>query len=86
VLKYIIWLIAEKRPLMFIALPGFFMVILGLLIGIYTLQYYNITHVFLVHYAIFVSMLLILGAFAMFMGIVLGVLPNIIKKSKQEVE
>jgi hypothetical protein len=70
----------------FIALPGFFMVVLGLLIGIYTLQYYNITHVFLIHYAIFVSMLLILGALAMFMGLVLGVLPNIIRRSRQELE
>ena len=86
VLNYVIWLIAEKRPLLFITLPGFILIILGLLFGIYTLQYYNQTHVFLISYAMLVSILIILGALAMFMGLVLGVLPNIIRRSKQELD
>lgn len=83
VLKYVIWMVAEKRPLLFITFPGFIMVIIGILLGIYTLQYYNVTHVFLISYAIIVSILLIIGALSMFMGLVLGVLPNIIRRSKQ---
>jgi glycosyltransferase involved in cell wall biosynthesis len=80
VLGYVIWLVAEKRPLLFIGVPGFVMVLIGLFLGIKTLQYYNITHIFLVHYAILVSIFLIIGALGMFMGLVLYVLPNILKK------
>ena len=86
VLSYVIWMVAEKRPLLFIGVPGFFMVIIGLLLGIYTLQYYNITHVFLIPYAILVSIFIIVGAIGMFMGLVLGVLPNIIRRSRQELD
>ena len=86
VLGYVIWLIAEKRPLLFIGVPGFVLVILGLIFGIHTLQYYNQTHVFLIPYAILVSILLIIGALGVFMGLVLGVLPNIIKRSRQDLE
>ncbi len=82
VLSYIIWLVAERRPLLFIGLPGFIMVLLGILIGIQTLQYYNQTHVFLVSYAITVSIFLIIGVLAMFMGLMLNVLPNILKQVK----
>jgi len=83
VLSYVIWLVAERRPLLFISVPGFIMVILGLFFGIQTLQYYNQTHVFLLSYAILVSIFLIIGALAMFMGLMLNVLPNIIKRAKE---
>lgn len=84
VLSYVIWLVAEKRPLLFIGLPGFFSVLLGLIIGIYTLQLYNQTHVFIIPYAIVVSIFIMLGALAMFMGLVLNVLPSIIKRSRTQ--
>jgi glycosyltransferase involved in cell wall biosynthesis len=84
VLSYIIWLVAEKHPLLFIGLPGFVMVILGLFFGIQTLQYYNQTHVFPISYAIIVCIFLIIGVIAMFIGLVLNVLPGIINRSKEE--
>ncbi|MCJ7570981.1 MAG: hypothetical protein MUO82_03775, partial [Candidatus Thermoplasmatota archaeon] len=84
VLSYVIWLVAEQHPLMFIGLPGFVMVILGLFSGIKTLQYYNQTHVFLTSNAIIISIFLIIGVIAMFIGLVLNVLPGIIKRSKEE--
>jgi len=84
VLRYVIWLVAERRPLLFIGVPGFVLVILGFLFGIYTLQYYNQTHVFLVTYAILVSVFLIIGALGMFMGLMLNVLPNILKRVRLE--
>ena len=86
VLRYVIWMVAEKRPLMFITTPGFIMVIIGLLLGIYTLQYYNATNIFLIHYAILISIFLIIGAIGVFMGLILGVMPNIIKRSRQELD
>ena len=80
VLKYIIWLVAERRPLLFISIPGFVLVITGLLMGIYTLQHYNQTGVFLILQAILISIFLILGALAVFIGLVLNVLPRIIER------
>lgn len=85
VLSYVIWLVAEKRPLLFIGVPGFFFVLLGLILGIYTLQLYNQTHVFIIPYAIVVSIFVMLGALAMFMGLMLNVLPSIIKRSRSEI-
>lgn len=84
VLSYVIWLVAEKRPLLFIGAPGFLSVLIGLIFGIYTLQFYNQTHVFVIPYAIVVSIFIMLGALAMFMGLVLNVLPSIIKRSRSE--
>jgi glycosyltransferase involved in cell wall biosynthesis len=84
VLSYVIWLVAERRPLLFIGVPGFVMVILGLFFGIQTLQHYNQTHVFLLSYAILVSIFLIIGVLAMFIGLMLNVLPRIIKQNQEK--
>jgi glycosyltransferase involved in cell wall biosynthesis len=83
VLSYIIWLIAERRPLLFIGIPSFIMVFLGLIFGVQILQYYNQTQVFLVPHAILTSIFLIIGTLGMFMGLMLNVLPGIIKKSRE---
>jgi len=84
VLRYVIWLVAERRPLLFIGVPGFVLIILGLFFGILTLQNYNQTHVFLIPYAILVSIFLIIGALGMFIGLMLNVLPNILKRVRLE--
>jgi glycosyltransferase involved in cell wall biosynthesis len=84
VLSYVIWLIAERRPLLFIGVPGFIFVLLGLFFGVRTLQYYNETHEFLVSYAVLISILLIIGVIAMFMGLMLNVLPRMIKRARDE--
>jgi len=84
VLRYVIWLVAQKRPLLFIGVPGFIFVLIGLSLGIYTLQYYNINHVFLVPYAILIAIFIIIGAIALFMSLILNVMPKIIKQSQKE--
>ena len=86
VLSYVISLVVEKRPLLFIGLPGFILTIMGLVLGIYTLQYYNVNHVFLVPYAILVSILVIVGALAMFVGLMLNMMPSMLRRVKQEIE
>jgi len=83
VLSHIIWLIAERHPLLFISFPGFISVILGLFLGILTLQHYNQTHVFLLPNAIIIICLLIIGVLAMFMGLILNVLPRVIKYNQE---
>ena len=83
VLSYALWLVAEQHPLLFISLPGFIMVMIGLLFGIQTIQYYNTHRVFLDPYALLISILLIIGTLAMFIGLILHTLPNILKKIKE---
>jgi len=84
VLRHVIRLVAEKRPLLFISVPGFVLVVIGIFFGIHVLQYYNQTHVFLISYAILISIFLIIGAFAMFMGLMLNVLPHILKRANKD--
>ena len=81
VLRYVIWLIAERRPLLFICVPGFILILFGIFLGIITLQNYNQTGVFLIPYALICSIFLIIGALAMFIGLMLNVLPHIIRQT-----
>ena len=74
------------RPLLFIGVPSFVLMLIGFFLGIYTLQHYNQTQVFLIPYAILTSILLIIGVLGMFMGLMLNVLPNIVEKSRQDTE
>jgi len=80
VLAYIIWVIAERRPLLFISVPGFISMVIGLVLEIYTFQYFNQNQMVFIPYTIIVSILIIVGAFAVFIGLLLNVLPKIIKK------
>jgi glycosyltransferase involved in cell wall biosynthesis len=80
VLNYVVWLVAEKRPLLFISVPAFVLVVAGLFLGIHTLQVYNQIHVFLIPNAILVCILLIVGVIGMFLGLMFNVLPNILKR------
>jgi glycosyltransferase involved in cell wall biosynthesis len=80
VLGYVIWVIAEKRPLLFISAPGFALVAIGILLGIYALQVSIQNSVFLTAYAFMANILLVIGAFAILIGLVLHVIPRFIKK------
>jgi glycosyltransferase involved in cell wall biosynthesis len=80
VLGYILWVVAERRPLLFISVPGFISVVIGLILGIYTLQYYNQNNVFLIPYSLIASSLLIIGAVAVLIGLLLHVFPKILRR------
>jgi glycosyltransferase involved in cell wall biosynthesis len=84
VLGYVISLVAEKRPLLFIGVPGFALVLFSVYLAIKTLQYYNTTGVFLISYALLTSMFLLLGALAMFIGLLLNTIPRIIQRTLHE--
>ena len=81
VMGYVIWVVAERRPLLFIGVPGLISVIIGLVLGIFTVQYYNQNQIFLIPFAIVGSILLIVGALAILVGLLLNVLPHIIKRT-----
>ncbi|HJH27625.1 MAG TPA: glycosyltransferase family 2 protein [Methanophagales archaeon] len=69
VLNSVIGLIAEKRPLLYIGLPGFVTFVIGVFFGILLLQQYNQTRYFSLAYAMLIAIFMILGAIGLFMGI-----------------
>lgn len=86
VLGYVLWMVAEKRPLLFIGVPGFVMVIFSLFWAILTLQYYNTTGVFLISYALITGVFLMVGALGLLMGLLLNTIPHIIRRTLDEKE
>jgi dolichol-phosphate mannosyltransferase len=77
VLNSLIGLIAEKRPLLYIGLPGFVTFVIGVFFGILLLQQYNQTRYFSLAYAMLVSIFMILGAIGLFMGLTLNVIARL---------
>lgn len=82
VLSYIIWLIAERRPLLFIGVPGLALLLLGLFYGFQTLQYYSQGTVYLSG-ALISILFLIIGTLAILMSILLNILPHIIQRARE---
>jgi glycosyltransferase involved in cell wall biosynthesis len=79
VLNSVIGLIAEKRPLLYIGLPGLITFVIGVFFGIQLLQLYNQTRAFSLPYAMLVAIFMILGAnLALnFMGLTLNVIARL---------
>jgi len=77
VLQYVLTMVMEKQPLLFIGIPSIMFVILGLLAGLYTLLYYNSSHLLLIPHVIIVSMLLLIGVLGVFLAMVLHITPGI---------
>jgi len=82
VLGYVLWVIAERRPLLFITLPGLICIIVGFVLGISTFSYPQYNFITKTTNTIISSILIIVGAFAMFIGLLLYVLPKIIQRVK----
>ena len=77
VLNSVIGLIAEKRPLLYIGLPGFITFVIGVFFGIMLLRQYNQVGSFSLPYAMLVSIFMILGAIGLFMGLTLNVIARL---------
>lgn len=75
VLTYILWLLAERKPLIFLALPGFISLIIGILLGIYAFESYSLTNIFNIFLTISAGLLIIVGIFIILIGIFLSVFP-----------
>ena len=84
VLRYILWLIAERRPLLFIGVPGMALILVGLFFGMKTLRFYTATNVFLISYALLFVLFLIVGTLAVLMSLLLNILPHIIQRAREE--
>jgi hypothetical protein len=73
----VIRIIAEKRPLQYIGVPGFISCLVGVFFGIRLLQLYNQTRYFSLAYAMLVAIFLILGALGLFMGLMLNAISRL---------
>ncbi|RCV66018.1 hypothetical protein C5S53_00910 [Methanophagales archaeon] len=80
VLNTVIGLVAEKRPLLYIGLPGFITFLIGVFFGILLLQQYNQTRYFSLPYAMLVLIFMMLGAIGLFMGLTLNVIAGLRRK------
>ena len=83
VLRYILWLIAERRPLLFIGVPGLASILVGLIFGMKTLHYYSEGLVYLSG-ALLAIFFLIVGTLAVLMSLLLNILPHIIQRAREE--
>jgi glycosyltransferase involved in cell wall biosynthesis len=82
VLGSIIQLIAEKRPLVFIGIPGLVMIMIGFFFGLKLLQLYNQSGYFSMPFTMLAGFFIILGAFEVFMGLVLNVISRLVIKKE----
>jgi hypothetical protein len=80
VINSIIFAVGERHPLLFLGLGGFILATIGLAIGVWDLWRYYTQDYFSFLYAGIAGALVIIGAMTMLMGIVLNVIPKIIKR------
>lgn len=71
VLNGILRLVAQHRPLLFFAVPGVFMLLVGLLLGVWVVYNYWLHENLAVGTALVVVIMLLTGIFLLFTGIVL---------------
>lgn len=79
VLTRILVMISEQRPLFFFGMAGAFLIILGIIAGVYTLELYSISRVVSTGWALLTMLLLILGTGSFFSGLLLYTMARIIR-------
>lgn len=77
VIDSLVWRVAGKRPFLFMGVPGFFMAIAGIYVGILLVETYNQTRQFSPVYAFLISILLLVGALGLFMGLTMDVISRV---------
>ena len=82
VLSYVLWVIMEQRPLLFLALPGLVCIFLGLVIGSFTLESFNLTGFVHIPEMMAVLVLLVGGAILVVAGLLLFIIQRIVSRSK----
>ncbi len=76
VIDRLIRIIAVRHPLLFFAIPGLVLFAIGLWLGFDTLNFYNVRNSFPVGKALLSIIFLLLGALAVFAGLILNVMPR----------
>ena len=79
VLATIVSLVSERRPLFFFGIPGATLVIMGAILAILTVQGYMVGGEFAIGYAFLMLLFTVVGVLAIFIGIVLNAMRNIVR-------
>jgi glycosyltransferase involved in cell wall biosynthesis len=79
VLTRIIAMISEQRPLFFFGMTGAFLMIIGLIAGIYTIELYSVSRVVSTGWALVCVLFLTTGAASLFSGLLLYTIARIIR-------
>ena len=74
-------IIAVRHPLLFFTGPGVALFLFGLWAGLDTMAFYNNGHAFLIGKALLAIIFLMVGALAIFAGVILNVMPKTIVRS-----
>lgn len=76
----ILSLIKDKKPLLFLGIPGVFFLIVGLFLGWQTIEVYNSTNYFPVGKSLLTVLCIIVALFSIFSAFILDSIHNLIKK------
>jgi glycosyltransferase involved in cell wall biosynthesis len=80
VLGSLIQLIAEKRPLAYIGVPGLALIMIGFYFGLTLLRQYNQSGYFSLPFTMLAGFFIIVGILGVFIGLVLNVMSKLITK------
>jgi glycosyltransferase involved in cell wall biosynthesis len=83
-LDAILRLIGEHRPLLFFGVPGFVVLLAGLLLGFLVVRIYDATQQLAIGYALITVLLVIVGVLSVFVGIMLHAIRVIIGDALRE--
>ena len=84
VLGSIIQVIAEKRPLLFMGLPGLVLIMIGFYFGLMLLRQYNQSGYFSMPYTMLAGFFIIVGILGVFIGLVLNVISRLTRRNEEE--
>lgn len=79
VLGSLIQLIAEKRPLLFIGVPGLALILIGFFFGLQLLRQYNQLGYFSLPFTMLAGFFIIVGVLGVFIGLVLNLISRLVK-------
>jgi glycosyltransferase involved in cell wall biosynthesis len=84
VLQYVLRMLVEKQPLLFIGVPSMMFILLGLLAGLYTLLYYNSSHILLIPHTIIFSIMLLIGVLGLLLAVLFHNAPYIVQRNRRK--
>ncbi len=85
VLNGILRLIGQHRPLLFFGVPGLATLLLGLLFGLWVVDIYRKTLTLAIGYALITVLLVLVGIFAIFTGIILHSIRALLSEPKEAI-
>jgi uncharacterized membrane protein (DUF106 family) len=83
VLGTIINAIAEKRPLLYMGVPGLMLIMIGFYFGLTLLRQYNRLGYFSLPYTLLAGFFIIIGLLGVFIGLVLNVISRLLKEREK---